>query len=59
MLSEVNSLITLQQDVWIGTLMLSACEVIERPSKKEGFCFKIFHPINQSIWAGKVGSSGK
>jgi hypothetical protein len=42
-----------KQDQWIGTLMLSACEVIERPSKKEGFCFKIFHPINQSIWAAK------
>ncbi|XP_065835192.1 oxysterol-binding protein-related protein 8-like isoform X2 [Oscarella lobularis] len=42
-----------KQEVWGGTLLLSALEVIERPSKKEGFCFKIFHPIEQSIWAAK------
>lgn len=25
--------------------------MIERPSKKDGFCFKLFHPLEQSIWA--------
>ena len=39
---------------WIGTLLLTSCELLERPSKKDGFCFKVFHPLNQSIWATKV-----
>ncbi len=26
---------------------------MERPSKKEGFCFKIFNPTEQSIWASR------
>ena len=39
---------------WVGTVLLSACELIERPSKKDGFCFKLFHPLEQSIWAVKV-----
>ena len=26
---------------------------VERPSKKDGFCFKLFHPMDQSIWASK------
>ncbi|CAG0919492.1 unnamed protein product [Notodromas monacha] len=26
---------------------------MERPSKKEGFCFKIFNPLDQSIWASR------
>ncbi|XP_039617821.1 oxysterol-binding protein-related protein 8 isoform X2 [Polypterus senegalus] len=38
---------------WVGTLLLNACELIERPSKKDGFCFKLFHPLEQSIWAVK------
>merc|ERR1719427_1668667 len=38
---------------WIGTIILSTCELIERPSKKDGFCFKLFHPMDQSIWASK------
>lgn len=38
---------------WVGTVLLNACELIERPSKKDGFCFKIFHPLEQSIWASK------
>ncbi|KAL0963135.1 hypothetical protein UPYG_G00350180 [Umbra pygmaea] len=38
---------------WVGTVLLSACELIERPSKKDGFCFKLFHPLEQSIWAVK------
>ncbi|XP_044136351.1 oxysterol-binding protein-related protein 8 isoform X2 [Bufo gargarizans] len=38
---------------WVGTVLLNACEIIERPSKKDGFCFKLFHPLEQSIWAVK------
>lgn len=29
------------------------CKLIERPSKKDGFCFKLYHPLDQSIWAPK------
>ncbi|XP_058806825.1 oxysterol-binding protein-related protein 8 isoform X3 [Phymastichus coffea] len=36
---------------WVGTVLLNICQVIERPSKKDGFCFKLFHPLEQSIWA--------
>ncbi|KAK3544463.1 hypothetical protein QTP86_012476 [Hemibagrus guttatus] len=43
-----------KSDQWVGTVLLSACELIERPSKKNGFCFKLFHPLEQSIWAIKV-----
>ena len=43
----------LQSSHWIGTIILSTCELIERPSKKDGFCFKLFHPMDQSIWAAK------
>ena len=39
---------------WVGTVMLNVCELIERPSKKDGFCFKLYHPLDQSIWAVKV-----
>ncbi|XP_036373785.1 oxysterol-binding protein-related protein 8-like isoform X3 [Megalops cyprinoides] len=38
---------------WVGTVLLNACELIERPSKKDGFCFKLYHPLEQSIWAVK------
>merc|ERR1719376_733454 len=38
---------------WIGTIILSTCELIERPSKKDGFCFKLFHSMDQSVWASK------
>ncbi|XP_053576396.1 oxysterol-binding protein-related protein 5 isoform X3 [Bombina bombina] len=38
---------------WVGTLLLHSCELIERPSKKDGFCFKLYHPLDQSIWAIK------
>ncbi|XP_056383825.1 oxysterol-binding protein-related protein 5 isoform X1 [Hyla sarda] len=38
---------------WVGTLMLHSCELIERPTKKDGFCFKLYHPLDQSIWAVK------
>uniref|UniRef100_A0A8C5GCQ1 Oxysterol-binding protein n=1 Tax=Gouania willdenowi TaxID=441366 RepID=A0A8C5GCQ1_GOUWI len=38
---------------WVGTVLLSACKLIERPSKKDGFCFKLYHPLDKSIWAVK------
>ena len=44
----------LQSSHWVGTVLLNTCELIERPSKKDGFCFKLFHPLDQSIWATKV-----
>ncbi|OAF68597.1 hypothetical protein A3Q56_03694, partial [Intoshia linei] len=43
---------------WIGTILLNTCEVIERPSKKDGFCFKLNSPINSSIWATR-GPNGE
>ncbi|XP_066934396.1 oxysterol-binding protein-related protein 8-like isoform X1 [Clytia hemisphaerica] len=38
---------------WVGTILINTCEYIERPSSKDGFCFKIFQPYGQSIWATK------
>uniref|UniRef100_A0A3B3R8P0 Oxysterol-binding protein n=2 Tax=Paramormyrops kingsleyae TaxID=1676925 RepID=A0A3B3R8P0_9TELE len=38
---------------WVGTVLLNACKLIERPSKKDGFCFKLYHPLDKSIWAMK------
>uniref|UniRef100_A0A7N5ZUW9 Oxysterol-binding protein n=1 Tax=Anabas testudineus TaxID=64144 RepID=A0A7N5ZUW9_ANATE len=29
---------TPKTDHWVGTILLSACKLIERPSKKDGFC---------------------
>lgn len=45
---------TPKTDHWVGTVLLSACKLIERPSKKDGFCFKLYHPLEKSIWAVKV-----
>ncbi|CAI5455147.1 unnamed protein product [Caenorhabditis angaria] len=44
---------------WVGTVLLNHCEIIERPSKKDGFCFKLFHPMDMSIWGnrGPLGQS--
>jgi hypothetical protein len=39
---------------WVGTVLLNVCEVIERPSKKNGFCIKMFHPLEHPIWSPKV-----
>lgn len=36
---------------WVGTIHLNSCKVIERPSKKDGFCFKLYNPLDQTIWA--------
>ncbi|XP_062402852.1 oxysterol-binding protein-related protein 5 [Sardina pilchardus] len=38
---------------WVGTVLLSSCKLIERPSKKDGFCFKLYHPLDKSIWTMK------
>ncbi|RNA15501.1 oxysterol-binding -related 8 isoform X4 [Brachionus plicatilis] len=43
---------------WVGTVILNSCQLLERPSKKHGFCFKLFHPLERSIWASK-GPSGE
>ncbi|MFH4975713.1 hypothetical protein AB6A40_002422 [Gnathostoma spinigerum] len=44
---------------WVGTILLNTCELIERPSRKAGFCFKLFHPLDQNIWAtrGPLGET--
>ncbi|XP_056137383.1 oxysterol-binding protein-related protein 5 [Lampris incognitus] len=44
---------TPKTDHWVGTILLNACKLIERPSKKDGFCFKLYHPLDKSIWAVK------
>ena len=38
---------------WAGTIMLNSCQMLERPSKKDGFCFKLFHPLGLNFWAKK------
>jgi hypothetical protein len=43
---------------WVGTIILNSCQLLERPSKKHGLCFKIFHPLERSIWASK-GPAGE
>lgn len=47
----IKFLLFFKPGYWIGTVLLNNCELIERPSKKDGFCFKLFHPMDQSIWA--------
>lgn len=47
-------ILVFQSSHWVGTVLLNTCRIIERPSKKDGFCFKLFHPLDQSIWATKV-----
>ncbi|GAB6031098.1 Oxysterol-binding protein- protein 8 [Chamberlinius hualienensis] len=49
---------THKNNQWVGTVLLSTCELIERPSKKDGFCFKLYHPMEHSIWATR-GPSGE
>ncbi|KAI2799437.1 hypothetical protein BLOT_014864, partial [Blomia tropicalis] len=44
---------TYKSSNWIGSVMLKMCELIERPSKKNGFCFKLFHPLEHPIWSPK------
>lgn len=46
-----NTVYVLQSNHWVGTILLNSCKVIERPSKKDGFCFKLYNPLDQSIWA--------
>lgn len=35
----------------LGVLLLSVCQVMNRPTKKEGFCFKLINPFGCSVWA--------
>uniref|UniRef100_A0A8C5AE55 Oxysterol-binding protein n=1 Tax=Gadus morhua TaxID=8049 RepID=A0A8C5AE55_GADMO len=49
---------TPKNDHWVGTILLNACKLIERPSKKDGFCFKLYHPLDKSVWAVK-GPTGE
>eukprot|EP00124_Ichthyophonus_hoferi_P002330 Ihof_evm4s154 gene=Ihof_evmTU4s154 len=39
---------------YMGTINLETCQIIERPSKKDGFCFKIFQPQGRTIYATKT-----
>ena len=34
---------------------LRCVQVVERPSKHDGFCFKFFHPLKHNIHADRVG----
>ncbi|XP_047135738.1 oxysterol-binding protein-related protein 8 isoform X1 [Hydra vulgaris] len=47
-----------KQRHWVGTILINNCEFFERPSSKEGFCFKIFNPYGETIWATK-GPNGE
>ncbi|XP_043943182.1 oxysterol-binding protein-related protein 8-like [Protopterus annectens] len=38
---------------WVRTVLLKDCAVIEQPSVKNYFCFKLFNQSEQSIWARK------
>uniref|UniRef100_H2ZFX9 Oxysterol-binding protein n=1 Tax=Ciona savignyi TaxID=51511 RepID=H2ZFX9_CIOSA len=42
-----------KEKTWVGTVVLASSEIIERPSKKDGFCFKIYNALNQTIWTLK------
>ncbi|XP_078488779.1 oxysterol-binding protein-related protein 8 [Ciona intestinalis] len=42
-----------KEKTWVGTVVLTSSEIIERPSKKDGFCFKIYNALNQTIWTTK------
>ena len=35
----------------LGVVLLSVCQVIKRPTKKEGICFKLINPFGCSVWA--------
>ena len=45
---------TYKSGQWVGTIWLSDIKIRERPSKKIGFCFTIWNPMEHSIWAPKV-----
>eukprot|EP01122_Echinamoeba_exundans_P010269 TRINITY_DN3807_c0_g2_i1.p1 TRINITY_DN3807_c0_g2~~TRINITY_DN3807_c0_g2_i1.p1 ORF type:complete len:910 (-),score=217.61 TRINITY_DN3807_c0_g2_i1:623-3352(-) len=47
-----------EKDTCSGILFLSGCEVRKRPSKKDGFCFKIFHLAQYPIYS-KQGLKGE
>lgn len=35
----------------LGVVLLSICQAIPRPTKKEGYCFKLLNPFGCSVWA--------
>jgi len=35
----------------LGVVILSVCQAIRRPTKKDGFCFKLINPFGCSVWA--------
>ena len=43
-----------KHDDWLGTILLSGGQVMHRPSKKDGYCFKFVHPLRHAIHAQKV-----
>lgn len=49
----LNYFVDERQRELVGSILLSGCEVIERPTKKSGFCFKIYHPLRQPIFGTK------
>lgn len=38
---------------WTASVLLSGCVVVERPTKKSGFCFKIHHPLGHPIYLAR------
>ena len=43
-----------KHDDWLGTILLSGGQIMHRPSKKDGYCFKFVHPLRHAIHAQKV-----
>ncbi|KNC80442.1 hypothetical protein SARC_07193, partial [Sphaeroforma arctica JP610] len=41
------------REEWFGTINLASCKIVVRPSKKEGYCFKIFQPQGKNIFGAK------
>eukprot|EP01134_Creolimax_fragrantissima_P005346 CFRG5346T1 len=42
-----------RREEWYGTINLASCKIMYRPSKKEGYCFKIFQPQGKNIFGAK------
>eukprot|EP00048_Salpingoeca_helianthica_P013666 m.205957 g.205957 ORF g.205957 m.205957 type:complete len:850 (-) comp15533_c1_seq1:66-2615(-) len=47
-----------KRDDWQGTILLSGGEVVERPSRHDGFCFKFFNNMKHNIHADR-GPNGE
>ena len=48
-----SGMLLVDQVIFEDIHFFSTCELIERPSKKDGFCFKLFHSMDQSVWASR------